>query len=143
MSVPCSAATSSRSECSADAPHVWRPAGATRREEHMRSLPPSRRQVLGNVLASSGLLSLIDPPFGFCGRRRSYSGLPTRFFPLCRAIWKTGTVGCCSLPTPACSTRTTSPWNSCTRTRNALALFHDGGSVSSLFAPTLKRTGSI
>ena len=28
MSVPCSAATSSRSECSADAPHVWRPAGA-------------------------------------------------------------------------------------------------------------------
>jgi len=90
----------------------------------MRSLPPSRRQVLSSVLASSGLLSLIDPPFGFCGRRRSYAGLPTRFFPLCRAIWKTGRVGCCSLPTPACSTRTTSPWNSCTRTRNALALFH-------------------
>ena len=56
----------------------------------MRSLPPSRRQVLSSVLASSGLLSLIDPPFSFCGRRRSYAGLPTRFFPLCRAIWKTG-----------------------------------------------------
>ena len=37
----------------------------------MRSLPPSRRQVLGSVLASSGLLSLIDPPFGFCGKRRA------------------------------------------------------------------------
>ena len=45
----------------------------------MRSLPPSRRQVLGSVLASSGLLSLIDPPFGFCGRRRSYAGLPYAF----------------------------------------------------------------
>ena len=109
----------------------------------MRTPPPSRRQILGSALASSSLLSLIDPPFGFCGRRRSYSGTSDAFLSALPRDLENGEVGCCSLPTPACSTRTTSPWNSCTRTRNALALFHDGGSVSSLFAPTLKRTGNI
>src|ERR1700719_1816022 len=102
MSVPCSPATSSRSECSADAPHVWRPAGATRREEDMRSLPPSRRQVLGSVLASSGLLSLIDPPFGL-RKAPLLCWTPDAFLSALPRDLETGRVGCCSLPTPACS----------------------------------------
>ena len=37
-------------------------------------------------------------------------GLPMRIFPLCRAILKAGQGGCCSLPTPACSTQSSSLW---------------------------------
>jgi uncharacterized protein YigE (DUF2233 family) len=33
------------------------------------------------------------------------TGVPTRISPLCRAIWKTEQGGCCSLPTPECSTQ--------------------------------------
>ena len=109
----------------------------------MRSLPPSRRQVLGSVLASSGLSSLIDPPFGFCGRRRSYAGLPDAFLSALPGDLENGEGRLLFATNAGMFDSTTSQWNSCTRTRNTLAVFHDGGSVSSLFAPTLKRTGNI
>jgi hypothetical protein len=51
----------------------------------------------------------------FVGTRSGFTGTgqmgpPMRIFLICRAIWKAAQAGCYSLPTPACSTRTSSRW---------------------------------